>query len=66
MNFFIICFTVTGIKKIIRYAKDFVIAAGHQPAAHQILERFEIFRSMVPWFDFNQSVTVALCSQQFA
>ena len=27
------------------------IAAGHQPAADHILERFEIFRSMVPWFD---------------
>ena len=27
------------------------IAAGHQPVADHILERFEIFRSMVPWFD---------------
>ena len=38
----------------------YVIAAGHQPAADHILERFEIFGSMVPWFDgsivpwFNQ------------
>ena len=35
-----------------------VIAAGHQPAADHILERFEIFGSMVPWF--NQSVTAVL------
>ena len=28
-----------------------IIAAGHHPAADHILERFEIFRSMVPWFD---------------
>ena len=28
-----------------------VIAAGHQPAAGHILERFEIFHSMVPWFN---------------
>ena len=27
-----------------------IIAAGHKPAADHILERFEIFRSMVPWF----------------
>ena len=40
-----------------------LIAAGHQPAADHILERFEIFGSMVPWF--NQSVTPALCSQRF-
>ena len=26
------------------------IAAGHKPAADHILERFEIFCSMVPWF----------------
>ena len=39
-----------------------LIAAGHQPAADPILERFEIFSSMVPWF--NQSVTAALCSQR--
>ena len=36
------------------------IAAGHQPAADHILERFEIFGWMVRWF--NQSVTAALCS----
>ena len=40
-----------------------LFAAGHQPAADHILERFEIFGSMVPWF--NQSVTAALCSQRF-
>ena len=28
----------------------YVIAAGHQPAADHILERFEIFGSMVQWF----------------
>ena len=28
-----------------------VIAAGHQPAADNILERFEIFGSMVRWFN---------------
>ena len=36
-----------------------LVAAGHQPAADHILERFEIFGifgSMVRWF--NQSVTV--------
>ena len=27
-----------------------IFAAGHQPAAHHILERFEIFGSMVGWF----------------
>ena len=34
-------------------------------AADHILERFENFRSMVPWFD-RQSVNSALCSQRFA
>ena len=29
----------------------FVFAAGHQPAADHILDPFEIFGSMVPWFD---------------
>ena len=29
----------------------YVIAAGHQPAADHILERFEIFGSMVRWFN---------------
>ena len=38
----------------------FFLAAEHQPAADNILERFEIFGS---WF--NQSVTSALCSQRF-
>ena len=28
-----------------------IIAAGHQPAADHILDPFEIFGSMVPWFD---------------
>ena len=28
-----------------------IIAAGHQPAADHILERFEIFGSMVQWFN---------------
>ena len=28
-----------------------IIAAGHQPAADHIPERFEIFGSMVQWFD---------------
>ena len=28
-----------------------VIAAGSQPAADHILDPFEIFGSMVPWFD---------------
>ena len=28
-----------------------IIAAGHQPAADNILDRFEIFRSMVQWFN---------------
>ena len=55
-----------------------VFAAGHQPAAGHILEQFEIFRSMVQWFNgsmvpwFNgsmvpwSSVTAALRSQRFA
>ena len=36
-----------------RTARDCVglFTAGHQPPADHILERFEIFRSMVPWFD---------------
>ena len=28
-----------------------IFAAGHQPAADHILERFEIFGSMVGWFN---------------
>ena len=32
-----------------------VIAAGHQPAAYHILEQFEIFHSMVPWFDVQSN-----------
>ena len=44
-----------------------IFAAGHQPAADHILERFEIFGSMDRWFDrgLNQSVTAALRSQRF-
>ena len=36
-----------------RTARDCVglFTAEHQPPADHILERFEIFRSMVPWFD---------------
>ena len=47
-----------------------IFAAGHQPAADHILERFEIFRSVVQWFDGSMvrwsPVTAALCSQRFA
>ena len=47
-----------------------VVAAGHQPAADHILDPFEIFGSMVPWFHGFMvrwsSVTAALCSQRFA
>ena len=32
-------------------ANKMFIAAGHQPAADYILERFEIFRSMFQWFN---------------
>ena len=30
---------------------ELIFAAGHQPAADHILDPFEIFGSMVPWFD---------------
>ena len=36
------------------------IAAGHQPAADHIFEQFEIFRSMVQWFD--GSMVICDCS----
>ena len=38
------------------------IAAGHQPAADHILERFEIFRSMVPWFDGSINLWLQRCA----
>ena len=49
---------------VLQYSEYFILPfffpAEHQPVADHILERFEIFGS---WF--NQSVTSALCSQQF-
>ena len=38
------------------------IAAGHPPATDNILERFEIFRSMVPWFDGSMVQSICDCS----
>ena len=35
-------------------------AAGHQPAADHILQRFEIFRLLVPWF--HGSMVICDCS----
>ena len=32
-------------------ANKMFIAAGHQPAADHIFEQFEIFRSIVQWFN---------------
>ena len=40
----------------------YVIAAGHQPAVDHILERFEIFRSMVPWFHGSINLWLQCCA----
>ena len=41
--------------------RDCFFAAGHQPAADHILERFEIFRSMVPCSALQSAVCLSKC-----
>ena len=55
-NLYIVGKILTGAQILINvYCRVFfpriLIAAGHQPAADHILDPFEIFGSMVPWFD---------------